>query len=272
MTEPDTSTPGVRMRAIAATAVAVVVLIPIVVALLLQGGGGNARAGTPTSATAKPFVPVVTKKVSPAPNRLVPPGTGALVAIARHPTQMRSAPGGGHLVSPVKTTTAFGSTQTFSVVRQSGSWLGVVSNLIGNNRVGWIPASAVYLTRDTWELKATLHNRQLTVLHHGRTVKRYTIAVGAPAAPTPLGRFAVTDRLSTGNPSGPYGCCILALSAKAPHAIQNWSGGDRIAIHSTPETASIGQPISHGCMRLTLAEGRWLISHIPLGTPALVST
>jgi len=25
-------------------------------------------------------------------------------------------------------------------------------------------------------------------------------------------------------------------------------------------------------MRLTLAEGRWLLAHIPLGTPTLVST
>ena len=107
----------------------------------------------------------------------------------------------------------------------------------------------------------------------GSAVKaRYTVAVGAPDAPTPTGRFAVTDRLNTGDPSGPYGCCILALSAKAPHAIQGWSGGNRIAIHSTPETSSIGQPVSHGCMRLTLAEGRWLLDHIPIGTPTLISS
>ena len=112
----------------------------------------------------------------------------------------------------------------------------------------------------------------LTVLHNGKAVERYTIAVGAPTSPTPTGRFAVTDRLTTGDPQGPYGCCILALSALAPHAIQGWSGGNRIAIHSTPETSSIGQPVSHGCMRLTLAEGRWLLDHIPLGTPTVIST
>jgi lipoprotein-anchoring transpeptidase ErfK/SrfK len=105
----------------------------------------------------------------------------------------------------------------------------------------------------------------------GRIVARYKVAIGAPASPTPTGRFAVTDRLKTGDPSGPYGCCIVALSAKAPHAIQGWNGGDRIAIHSTPETWSIGQAISHGCLRLTLAQGRWLLAHIPLGTPTLIS-
>jgi lipoprotein-anchoring transpeptidase ErfK/SrfK len=98
------------------------------------------------------------------------------------------------------------------------------------------------------------------------------VAIGAGYAPTPTGRFAVTDRLSTGDPGGPYGCCILALSAHSPHAIAGWTGGDRIAVHSTPETESIGQPDSHGCVRVTLAEGRWLLAHIPLGTPALISS
>ena len=64
---------------------------------------------------------------------------------------------------------------------------------------------------------------------------------------------------------------MLALSAKSPHEIEGWNGGDRIAIHSTPETSSIGLPVSHGCLRLTLAEGRWLMAHIPLGTPTLIS-
>ena len=110
------------------------------------------------------------------------------------------------------------------------------------------------------------------MLRAGRVVARFTVAVGAPADPTPTGRFAVTDRLLTGDPSGPYGCCILALSARAPHAIQDWSGGNRIAIHSTPESSSIGQAISHGCIRLTLPEGRWLLNHIPLGTPTYIKT
>ena len=61
-------------------------------------------------------------------------------------------------------------------------------------------------------------------------------------------------------------------SAKSPHAIQDWPGGDRIAIHSTPDTSSIGLPVSHGCMRLTVAEAQWLLDHIPLGTPTLISS
>jgi lipoprotein-anchoring transpeptidase ErfK/SrfK len=157
------------------------------------------------------------------------------------------------------------------VVRMSGPWLGVVSPLAGNGKVGWIPARAASLSRVAWQLRVNLSQRQLAVLDNGRIKARYTIAVGSPEAPTPTGRFSVTDRLRTGHPAGPYGCCILALSAKAPHAISDWDGGNRIAIHSTTEAWSIGKPLSHGCMRLTLAEGRWLLAHVPLGTPTRIS-
>jgi lipoprotein-anchoring transpeptidase ErfK/SrfK len=158
------------------------------------------------------------------------------------------------------------------VVRLSGRWLGVVSPIAGNGKVGWIPSAAASLSRVNWKLEVSLSARRLTVVHSGHAVAHFTVAIGAPSAPTPTGRFAVTDRLRTGDPAGPYGCCILALSAQAPHAIQDWNGGNRIAIHSTPETSSIGLPVSHGCLRLTLAEGRWLLSHIPLGTPTLISS
>lgn len=272
MTDPEIPTSRSRLRAaIAATAV-VVAIVPIIVGLLLSGGSSATAGPTTSTSASKPFVPVVIKKIAVVPSRLLPAGSSALVADLKHGTQMRSKPGGGRLITKVSTKTVFGSAQTFWVEHLSGSWLGVVSNLAGNNRVGWIPASSATLSRVDWELKASLSKRELTVFHNGKPMEHYSIAVGAPAAPTPTGRFAVTDRLTTGDPAGPYGCCILALSAEAPHAIQDWSGGNRIAIHSTSETDSIGKPVSHGCMRLSLAHGRWLLAHIPLGTPTLVST
>jgi lipoprotein-anchoring transpeptidase ErfK/SrfK len=156
------------------------------------------------------------------------------------------------------------------VVRQVPGWLGVVATEAGNDRIGWIEQGAASLSRDSWAIDVSLGARRLTVLDGGKVIARYTVAIGRPGAPTPTGRFAVTDRLVTGNDGGPYGCCILALSAHSPHAIQGWTGGTRIAIHSTPDAASMGEAASHGCVRVTLAEGRWLLAHIPLGTPTLI--
>jgi L,D-transpeptidase catalytic domain len=255
-------------RAFLALAVLAVLipLVPIAAGLAITSGG--ARPGASTTAGFNPVAPA--PRAAPRKTDL-PAGTGSLVAVVLHGTTMRTAPG-ARLLAKLGTRTDFGSPEALWVVKLSPGWLGVISPLAGNGRVGWIPKSAASLTRGRWELKVSLSARRLTVLKDGKVQERYTVAVGRPDAPTPTGRFAVTDRLSTNDPGGPYGCCILALSAHSPHAIQGWSGGNRIAIHSTPETASIGQPVSHGCMRLTLAEGRWLMNHIPLGTPTIIST
>jgi lipoprotein-anchoring transpeptidase ErfK/SrfK len=158
------------------------------------------------------------------------------------------------------------------VVSHVPGWLGVITPDAANDRVGWIAQNATALSRVSWELKVSLAARRLTVLRYGKVVVQYTVAIGAAGSPTPTGRFAVTDRIVTNDPAGPYGCCILALSAHAPHALQGWVGGTRIAIHSTPESASIGEATSHGCVHVTLPEGRWLLAHIPIGTPTLINS
>jgi hypothetical protein len=273
MSDSGPRTDGSRFRLALAAVVALVALIPIVIGVLLTSGGSQAAAVTTAASHFTPVPAALPAKGSPAHAKAgpsAPPGPGALVALVRHSTTMRSSPA-GRPVARLTTRTGFGSPQAVWVVRRSGDWLGVVSTLAGNGHVGWILQSATSLSRVSWELRVSLSARRLTVIDAGRAVERYTVAVGRPTAPTPTGRFAVTDRLATGDPTGPYGCCILALSAMAPHAIQGWDGGNRIAIHSTPETSSIGEPVSHGCMRLTLAEGKWLLEHIPLGTPTLIS-
>ncbi|MHB8658658.1 MAG: L,D-transpeptidase [Solirubrobacteraceae bacterium] len=251
-----------------ATLVALLPLVPILAAFVLTAqrpGGAGAR-----SATLSPLSAPTLSVARPAGAAELPPGSGTLVAVVLHPASMRAAPG-GRVVHRLGLRTEFGSPEALWVVHATPGWLGVVSPLAGNNRLGWIPRSSASLARVAWELRVSLSARRLTVLEAGRVLQRYQIAIGRPDAPTPTGRFAVTDRLATHDPSSPYGCCILALSAFASHAIQGWSGGYRIAIHSTPEASSIGRAISHGCLRLTLAEGKWLINHIPLGTPTLIS-
>jgi lipoprotein-anchoring transpeptidase ErfK/SrfK len=253
---------------------ALIPAIPVIIGIVL-GFGQPGAAATPAS-TGSSFTPVPSSQTPPAKPRKssalpVPPGPGAIVAVLLHPTTLRATPH-GRAIAKLTTKTQFGSAETALVVKHVQGWLGVVATQAGNGHIGWIPLSAVGLARINFELKVSLSARRLTVLEGGKVVERYTVAIGAPAAPTPTGRFAVTDRLTTGDPAGPYGCCILALSAHSPHAIQGWSGGNRIAIHSTPEVSSIGEAASHGCVRVTLADGRWLLDHIPLGTPTLISS
>jgi lipoprotein-anchoring transpeptidase ErfK/SrfK len=270
--EGDGSRPVWRRRALLTVLAVLIPAVPIVIGLVIASGSG---AGTATATTASVQLnqapPPSTGATSTGSQPAIPGGSGALVALLVHPTTLRATPA-GRTVARVGLRTQFGSAAAFWVVTHVPGWLGVMSSQAGNNRVTWIAQSSASLGRIPWEIKVSLGARRLTVLDAGKVVARYTVAVGVPDAPTPTGRFAVTDRLLTGDPEGPYGCCILALSAHSPHAIQGWTGGTRIAIHSTPETSSIGEAASHGCVRVTLADGRWLLDHIPVGTPTLISS
>ena len=272
---PDRERRGARFYGLLVLAVLVPV-VPIVLALALHGS--SPRAATVTTTETSAYTPV-THGASPAAKSahaktatsILPPGHGAVIGYVSHTVAMRSRPG-GRAVAEIHNRTGFGSPTYVLVTRHQGRWLGIVNTAAGNNHIGWIRSTDVHLQRDNWHLHAMLGHHELLVYHGGREVRHFLIATGKPTAPTPTGLYAVTDRLTTGDPEGPYGCCILALSAKAPHQISDWDGGNRIAIHSTPETTSIGHSVSHGCMRLSLPAGRWLIDHVPLATPVRISS
>jgi lipoprotein-anchoring transpeptidase ErfK/SrfK len=194
------------------------------------------------------------------------------VAIVKHPVAERSAPdGGGHVLGTITTHTEFGSVTAVPVVRRSGTWLGVIAVLAGNERLGWIPVSATSLTAVGWRIYVSIDRQQITVLFANQVVRRMPTSTGVAGATTPTGHFAITDRLRTGVQEGPYGCCVLALSAVQPLHLSDWDGGNRIAIHATDDTGSLGHPASHGCAHVDDADGKWLLAHIPDGTPVVIA-
>jgi lipoprotein-anchoring transpeptidase ErfK/SrfK len=219
----------------------------------------HARAAASTGHTAT--------RARPAASRVHP----TILASVKRAVAIRSAPGhGGHVLGRVATRTQFGSGTVLPVVRRRGSWLGVTSLLAGNNRIGWIPRSAVSLSRTEWRIYVSLDRQRITVSYGDRIIERFRTSTGVAGASTPAGHFAVTDRLRTGTEVGPYGCCILALSAMQPRHLSDWDGGDRIAIHATVDTGDLGRPASHGCAHVDDADGHWLLAHIPNGTPVVI--
>ena len=113
--------------------------------------------------------------------------------------------------------------------------------------------------------------RRLTVRRDGRVVRRLPVAVGRPGTETPTGRFAVTDKLRTRRADSPYGCCALALSGHQPKLLPGWPGGDRLAIHATPQADSVGHAASLGCLRAKTRDMHALMRIVPLGAPVFVS-
>jgi lipoprotein-anchoring transpeptidase ErfK/SrfK len=251
-----------RKRPFIVTILALLPAAPIVAGIAIVSGEG--------AVAAVKLPPVTTANIAPPPPPQPPKPQWPLVAHLRTPTELLATPGGkpvGHL----GVRTVFGSEQYLLVAKQSGPWLGVLSEVAGNGRIGWIPADTSSLSQVTYEIDVSIHEHLVTVKNKNVVLARFTAAVGAPASPTPTGRFAVSDRIATGDPSGSYGCCILATTAVSPHRIENWGGGNRVAIHSTPEVSSLGHSVSHGCVRVSLANGRFLLAHVPLGTPTVIT-
>ncbi|MDX6680326.1 MAG: hypothetical protein QOG94_365 [Solirubrobacteraceae bacterium] len=192
------------------------------------------------------------------------PPHGPLGARVLRRVQLRERPG-GRVVRAVGTLTGYNSERVLAVVGRRGRWVGVLSDHVANSRAAWIPAEAVELLHEPYRLDVDLSARRLLVRREGRVVRRVRIAIGKPGTATPTGRFAVTDALRIDDAHPQYGCCALALTARQRDIPQGWTGGDRIAIHGTGATGSIGTPASNGCMRAADADMRWLLRHVTLG-------
>ena len=146
----------------------------------------------------------------------------------------------------LKPRTEFGSRKVVAVTRRRDGWLRVVTPELDNGRAGWIRESKVRLGAVDVSIHVDRSARRLTVRRRGRVVRRLPVAVGRPGTETPTGRFAVTDKLRTQRADSPYGCCALALSGHQPRLLPGWPGGDRLAIHATPQADSVGQAASLG--------------------------
>lgn len=176
------------------------------------------------------------------------------------------------MIGSLQPLTEFRSPTVLAVVRQRGSWLGVLSSALPNGRVGWISArAALEVHRSGYRVDASLSRREVVVHRNGRVVQRFPVAIGSEGTPTPTGRFAVTDKLLTTSASSPYGCCILALTGHQTSTPQGWGGGDRIAIHATNLPETIGTRASAGCLRAPADAIRRVVNTVPLGTLVTIS-
>jgi hypothetical protein len=107
-------------------------------------------------------------------------------------------------------------------------------------------------------------------------VRKFGVATGMAAYPTPLGRFSIAVKQRNPwwyppsadwaegaepippGPGNPLGTRWMGLSI----------GG--IGIHGTPDAASIGYSASHGCIRMRIPDAEWLFDRVVVGTPVFI--
>lgn len=113
--------------------------------------------------------------------------------------------------------------------------------------------------------------------YDGQRLRRtFGVATGASRYPTPLGRFEIVVKWRNPwwyppqsdwakdakpippGPGNPLGTRWMGISAPA------------VGIHGTPDPASIGYSVSHGCIRMRIPEVEWLFNQVDVGTPVYI--
>jgi hypothetical protein len=234
------------------------------VILLLAGCGDSAEP----KSVKLPFTPSE-EGVAEAATRPATPSGRYLTARVLERTSLRASPG-GRVLHRIGVRTEFGSRRVLGVTARRGGWLAVVAAERPNGRVSWIPERRVQLASTNWSVHVDRSARRLTLRHKGRKIRSFPVAVGRPGTETPIGRFAVTDKLHPDDPGSPYGCCALALSGHQTKLIDGWPGGDRLAVHATPNVETVGKAASLGCMRAYTRDIRRLMRTVPVGTPVFI--
>jgi hypothetical protein len=167
--------------------------------------------------------------------------------------------------------TIYDRPSVLSVTRVQGRWAQVLSDLVPNGKRAWVrlddPAVALRWTR--MSARADLSRRTLDVFRDQRLVRSVPVAIGRAGTPTPLGRFAITDKLDGAAFGSAYGCCILALTGHQPRVRVDGIDG-RMAIHGTDRPAGVGQRDSLGCLHTTDRNMRWLRDTLPVGTTVTI--
>jgi len=148
-------------------------------------------------------------------------------------------------------------------------WYHVELPLKPNGITGWVRAADVRVVGVNTRIDIDLSSRRVTFFRRGRVVLRATAAIGAPATPTPTGRYYVNQRLIPTDPTGPFGPGAIGISAFS-NVLTGWTQGGPIAIHGTNEPSSIGRNVSNGCIRISNATLKRMFDAVPAGTPVMI--
>ncbi len=115
-------------------------------------------------------------------------------------------------------------------------------------------------------------------LYDGRQlVRTFPVATGQAIYPTPAGVFSIQDKQL--NPwwyPPTYDSWARGLKPVPPGPGNplgtRWMGltAPGVGIHATNNDSSIGYSVSHGCIRMHVADAEWLFERVRIGTPVVI--
>jgi lipoprotein-anchoring transpeptidase ErfK/SrfK len=114
-------------------------------------------------------------------------------------------------------------------------------------------------------------------LYHGMSQWRvFAVATGQNTYPTPLGRFQIVVKWRNPwwyPPNSPWAAGQKPIPPGPNNPLgTRWMGlsAPGVGIHGTPNDASIGYSVSHGCIRMHIPDAEWLFVRVRIGTPVYI--
>ncbi len=164
---------------------------------------------------------------------------------------------------------------------QTATIRAIVAALVANRRFPIALAArsvAPAVTRADFGAVVVVRRRSNRLyLYDGMRLSRtFGVATGAARYPTPLGRFRIVVKWKhpwwyppdsdwaegkkpiPPGPGNPLGTRWMGLSAAG------------VGIHGTPDAASIGYSVSHGCIRMQIPEAEYLFTRVSVGTAVFI--
>lgn len=134
--------------------------------------------------------------------------------------------------------------------------------------------SAVFLGKETaqaagnYTIRINKATNVVTVYSNGAPYKAFVCSTGSA---TPIGTFRTSQKLRWHVLDGPsYGqYCTRIVGGILFHSVWYYVNGD-YASQSYVQYNKLGTTASHGCVRLTVADSKWIYDNCPLGTSVTV--
>ena len=246
---------------------AVATAVPVILgALLVSGCGGAARPSLETGST----VSLQHHEVAAVRHVRQHPGESIVATAVRRSVPIYRSPSARRPFARLSNPTAIGAPLVFLVQSRREGWEHVYLPIRPDGSMGWIKDRFVSLAWNPYSLQARLARHELVLRKEGRVAARFPAAVGRSVLPTPTGRYYIVELLKQPNPNGVYGPYAFGTSAFSKVLYHFGGGPGQIGIHGTDEGGSIGQSVSHGCIRLRNRDIVRLAHVLPLGTPITI--
>lgn len=193
-----------------------------------------------------------------------------------------SATTDGHVVHPRRTLPVYAAPgrRPFAKItpkQLNDTWLPVIDRREGwsqvllpsrpNGGTGWLKTAQLDTRQTPYLVRVHLGSRRLELLDDGELVGSWSVAVGAPETPTPVGRTFLLGSIVDDAQS--YSPLILPLGSHSDTLDSYGGGPGTVALHGWPDASVFGKAISHGCVRVP-ADALEQLRRVPLGTLVII--